>query len=141
VNGVGQSDLAGLSRRKWYLMAAGWSLLLLVPAIVALTSDEPLAVRLLQLLAVLGYAACYVLGLYEGASRGSPVFSVALLLVMAALFLVLAGMGSGVYTVAFLVVGVDHAGARPVGDGRGDRGLGWRRVGRVVAQRGAPGAT
>jgi hypothetical protein len=64
---VGQpSDLAGLSRRKWYVMAAGWSLLLLVPAIVALTSDAPLPVRLLQLLAVLGYAACYVFGLYEG---------------------------------------------------------------------------
>ena len=47
VDGVGQpSDLAGLSRRKWYLMAAGWSLLLLVPAIIALTSDEPLPVRL-----------------------------------------------------------------------------------------------
>jgi hypothetical protein len=105
VDGVGQSDLAGLSRRKWYLMAAGWSLLLLVPAIIALTSDEPLPVRLLQLLAVLGYAACYVFGLYEGVRRGSPAFSAALLLVMVALFLVLAGMGSGVYTVAFLVVG------------------------------------
>jgi len=58
VGGVGQSDLAGLSRRKWYLMAAGWSLLLLVPAIIALTSDEPLPVRGLQLLAVLGYVAC-----------------------------------------------------------------------------------
>jgi len=42
VDGVGQpSDFTGLSRRKWYFMAAGWSLLLLVPAIVALTSDAP----------------------------------------------------------------------------------------------------
>lgn len=126
MDGVGQSDLAGLSRRKWYLMAAGWSLLLLLPAIVALTSDEPPAVRLLQLLAVLGYAACYVLGLYAGASRGSPAFSAAVLLVMAALFLVLAGTGSGVYTVAFLVVGVIM-----LVPGR------WGTVGAVAASAGA----
>jgi two-component system sensor histidine kinase DesK len=126
VDGVGQSDLAGLSRRKWYLMAAGWSLLLLVPAIIALTSDEPLPVRGLQLLAVLGYAACYVFGLYEGVRRGSPAFSAALLLVMVALFLVLAGMGSGVYTVAFLVVGVIM-----LVPGR------WGTVGAVVASAGA----
>ena len=59
VDGVGQpSDFTGLSRRKWYFMAAGWSLLLLVPAVVALTSDEPLSLRVVQLLAVLDYAAC-----------------------------------------------------------------------------------
>jgi two-component system, NarL family, sensor histidine kinase DesK len=100
------SDFTGLSRRKWYLMAAGWSLLLLVPAVVALTADEPLWVRLVQLLAVLGYAACYVFGLYEGVRRGSPAFTVVLLVGMAALFVVLAGTGTGVYAVAFLVVGV-----------------------------------
>ena len=100
------SDFTGLSRRKWYFMAAGWSLLLLVPAIVALTSDAPVWLRLLQLLAVLGYAACYVFGLYEGIRRGSRAFTAALLVVMAALYLVLAGVGSGVFSVAFLVVGV-----------------------------------
>ena len=138
VAGVGQaSDLAGLSRRKWYVMAAGWSLLLLLPAIVALTSDEPLPVRLLQLLAVLGYAACYVFGLYEGARRSSPAFSSAVLVAMAGLFLVLAGMGSGVYTVALLVVGVIMLVPGRVGDGRRDRGLGGCGAGRLAAQRGA----
>ena len=107
VDGVGQpSDFTGLSRRKWYFMAAGWSLLLLVPAVVALTSDEPLWLRVVQLLAVLGYAACYVFGLYAGVRRGSPVVTVALLVVMAALFVVLVGVGSGLFTVAFLVVAV-----------------------------------
>ena len=107
MDGVGPpSDFTGLSRRKWYFMAAGWSLLLLVPAIVALTSDAPVWLRLLQLLAVLGYAACYVFGLYEGIRRGSRAFTAALLVVMAALYLVLAGVGSGVFSVAFLVVGV-----------------------------------
>jgi hypothetical protein len=86
VDGVGPpSDFTGLSRRKWYFMAAGWSLLLLVPAIVALTSDAPVWLRLLQLLAVLGYAACYVFGLYEGIRRGSRAFTAAVLVVMAAL--------------------------------------------------------
>ena len=99
MDGVGRpSDFTGLSRRKWYFVAAGWSLLLLVPAVVALTSDEPLSLRVVQLLAVLGYAACYVFGLYEGVRRRSPVVTVALLVVMAALFVVLAGVGSGLFT-------------------------------------------
>jgi len=127
VDGVGQpSDFTGLSRRKWYFMAAGWSLLLLVPAVVALTSDEPLSLRVVQLLAVLGYAACYVFGLYEGVRRGSPVVTVALLVVMAALFVVLAGVGSGLFTVAFLVVAVIM-----LVPGR------WGTVGAVVASVGA----
>ena len=100
------SDLSGLSRRKWSLMAAGWSLLLLLPVVTALTSDAPLPVRLLSLAAVLGYAACYVFGLYEAARRGSAAFSIALLTVMAVLFLVIAGEGNGVYSFAYLVVGV-----------------------------------
>ena len=127
VDGVGQpSDFTGLSRRKWYFMAAGWSLLLLVPAVVALTSDEPLSLRVVQLLAVLGYAACYVFGLYAGVRRGSPVVTVALLVVMAALFVVLAGVGSGLFTVAFLVVAVIM-----LVPGR------WGTVGAVVASVGA----
>ena len=127
MDGVGQpSDFTGLSRRKWYFMAAGWSLLLLVPAVVALTSDEPLSLRVVQLLAVLGYAACYVFGLYEGVRRGSPVVTVALLVVMAALFVVLAGVGSGLFTVAFLVVAVIM-----LVPGR------WGTVGAVVASVGA----
>ena len=127
MDGVGQpSDFTGLSRRKWYFMAAGWSLLLLVPAVVALTSDEPLWLRVVQLLAVLGYAACYVFGLYEGVRRGSPVVTVALLVVMAALFVVLAGVGSGLFTVAFLVVAVIM-----LVPGR------WGTVGAVVASAGA----
>jgi len=125
VDGVG-SDFTGLSRRKWYLMAAGWSLLLLVPAVVALTSDEPLWLRVGQLLAVLGYAACYVFGLYEGVRRGSPVVTVALLVGMAALFVVLTGVGSGLFTVAFLVVAVIM-----LVPGR------WGTVGAVVASVGA----
>ncbi len=127
VDGVGQpSDFTGLSRRKWYFMAAGWSLLLLVPAVVALTSDEPLSLRVVQLLAVLGYAACYVFGLYEGVRRGSPVVTVVLLVGMAALFVVLAGLGSGLFTVAFLVVAVIM-----LVPGR------WGTVGAVVASAGA----
>ena len=127
MDGVGQpSDFTGLSRRKWYFMAAGWSLLLLVPAVVALTSDEPLWLRVVQLLAVLGYAACYVFGLYEGVRRGSPVVTVVLLVGMAALFVVLAGLGSGLFTVAFLVVAVIM-----LVPGR------WGTVGAVVASVGA----
>jgi two-component system, NarL family, sensor histidine kinase DesK len=127
VDGVRQaSDFTGLSRRKWYLMAAGWSLLLLVPAIVALTSDDPLPVRILQLLAVLGYAACYVFGLYETVRRRSRALTVALLVTMAGLFVVLAGVGGGVFTVAFLVVAVIM-----LVPGR------WGTVGAVVASMGA----
>lgn len=100
------SDLSGLSRRKWYLMATGWSLLLLLPAATALFSDAPLWLRLLLVVAVIGYAACYVFGMYEAARRGSRPFSAAVLVVMAALFLVIAGEGNGVYSVAYLVVGV-----------------------------------
>ena len=127
VEAVGQpSDLTGLSRRKWYLMAAGWSLLLLVPAIVALTSDDPLPLRVLQLFAVLGYAACYVFGVYEAVRSRSRALRAALLVVMAGLFVVLAGVGSGVFTVAFLVVAVIM-----LVPGR------WGTVGAVVASVGA----
>ncbi|MBA3905201.1 MAG: sensor histidine kinase, partial [Pseudonocardiales bacterium] len=100
------SDLSGLSRRRWYLMATGWSLLLLLPAATALVSDDPLPLRLLLVVIVIGYAACYVFGLYEAARRGSRPFSAAVLVAMAALFLVIAGQGNGVYSVAYLVVGV-----------------------------------
>jgi two-component system sensor histidine kinase DesK len=108
VNAVAQrtSDLSGLSRRKWSLMAGGWSLLLLLPVVTALTSDASLLVRLLSVGAVLGYAACYLFGLYEATRRGSKAFSFALLSVMALLFLVIAGQGNGVYSFAYLVVGV-----------------------------------
>lgn len=116
------SDLAGLPRRRWYLMAGGWSLLLIGPAAVALTADAPLPVRLLMVLPVIGYAACYVFGLYEAAARGSRAWSSAVVLVMAVLFLAFAAQGSGVYAVAFLVVAVIV-----VAPGR------WGTVGAIVA--------
>jgi two-component system, NarL family, sensor histidine kinase DesK len=100
------SDLSGLSRRRWYLMATGWSLLLVLPAATALHSDSSLPLRVLVLVAVIGYAACYVFGLFEAARRGSTVFSAAVLVAMAGFFLVIAQQGNGVYSVAYLVVGV-----------------------------------
>lgn len=87
-------------------MATGWSLLLLLPAATALLSDHPLPLRLLLLVAIIGYAACYVFGLFEAALRGSGLLSAAVLVAMAALFLLIAGRGNGVYSVAYLVVGV-----------------------------------
>ncbi len=98
------SDLAGLPRRRWYVMAAGWSLLLIGPAAVALTADAGWPSRLLLVLPVIGYAACYVFGVYEAATRGSWAVSAGVLVAMAACFVALAAEGSGVYAVAFLVV-------------------------------------
>lgn len=51
-----------LTARKWYLMAGAWSLLLVQWVLVAATSDRPVAVRVLLVVAVLAYMACYVQG-------------------------------------------------------------------------------
>lgn len=122
-------DVPDISRSRWYPIAVGWSLLLILPAVVAMTADTPLVVRVLGLLAVLGYAVCFVVGLVEAFRRHSPAFSATLLLVMAALLLVLAAEGSGTYVVAYLIVAVVA-----LVPGR------WGTVGAVVVTAGAVGA-
>lgn len=98
------TDPTRLTARRWYAVAGGWSLVLLIPASVAATSDGPLWLRVLLTLAVVAYAGCYVVGLFEAMTRGLPWLSVALLVVMWGLWLTMAVEGQSVIAISYLIV-------------------------------------
>ncbi|MCW2721509.1 sensor histidine kinase [Pseudonocardia sp.] len=104
-------DPSRLTARKWYLMSAGWTLVLIPWVIVAVTSDRPWPVRVLLAAVVLAYAACYIWGVYAAMMRYGRRFTVGLLVGMVVLWLALVvgidGAGSGaLYTVSFAVVAI-----------------------------------
>jgi two-component system, NarL family, sensor histidine kinase DesK len=103
-------DPSRLTARKWYLMSAGWSLVLIPWVIVAATSDHSVPVRVLLVADVLLYAACYVHGLQLAMVRCGRRFGLALVAAMAVLWLVLVvGLDGGpasLYTVSYTVVAI-----------------------------------
>ncbi|MCO1656684.1 sensor histidine kinase [Pseudonocardia humida] len=104
-------DLAEMTVGQWYAWSGGWVLLLVPQLWTAVTVDRPVGLRVLLVLALLGYGACYLHGLYIAVKRRSAWFSVALIATMAVLWAVGfvglgAGDGSRLYTVAFVVVAV-----------------------------------
>jgi two-component system sensor histidine kinase DesK len=103
-------DPTRLQPRRWYVMSGGWSLLLTPWLYVGATSGHPIVVRVLLVLAVLAYIACFVLGLYDAMQRNQPAFSAALIVAMAVLWVAMAaGFGpqnGAVYTVSYLLVTV-----------------------------------
>jgi hypothetical protein len=103
-------DPTRLHPRRWYVMSGGWSLLLTPWLYVGATSGHPIVVRVLLVLAVLAYIACFVFGLYEALQRKQLLFSAALIVGMCVLWLVTAaGFGAqdgAVYTVGYLLVTV-----------------------------------
>jgi two-component system, NarL family, sensor histidine kinase DesK len=111
-------DFAQMTVGQWYAWAGGWVLLLAPQLWTALTLDRPVGLRVLLVLAVLGYGACYLHGLYLAVKRRSRWLSVALTAAMAVLWAVgFAGVGDGsrLYTVAFVVVAVGMLTAPPYG--------------------------
>jgi two-component system sensor histidine kinase DesK len=101
-------DPSRLSLRRWSLMTGGWALLLAPVLIAVVTADDPPQVRVLLALAVLGYIACYVVGLYHAMVRGSRLLSTGLLVVMAGCWTAMvSGTGTGgIYTISFLLAAV-----------------------------------
>jgi two-component system sensor histidine kinase DesK len=104
-------DFAQMTVGQWYLGAGGWVLLLAPQLWTAVTADRPVAVRVLLVLAVLGYGACYLQGLYVAVKRNSTWLSVGLIATMGVLWAIAfaalgTGDGSRIYTVAFGVVAV-----------------------------------
>jgi two-component system, NarL family, sensor histidine kinase DesK len=101
-------DPTRLSLRRWVLMTGGWALLLAPVLIEVVTADDPPQVRALLGLAVLGYVACYVAGLYYAMVRGSRPLSVGLVVVMFGCWTAMvSGVGtSGIYTISFLLAAV-----------------------------------
>jgi two-component system, NarL family, sensor histidine kinase DesK len=104
-------DPTRLTLRRWYRMTGAWALLLVPQVWVVATAEQPVPVRALLTVAVLGYIACFVHGLYLALTRRRAVLSVALIAVMFSLWSVnLVGQGpqslSGFYTVSFLLVAV-----------------------------------
>jgi two-component system sensor histidine kinase DesK len=99
-----------MTARRWYLMAGGWSLVLVPWVFAAATSDQPVFVRVLLAADVLAYAACYVQGMHLALWRYGPRFATGLLVVMGALWLVLVlgvdGGSAALYTVSYVVVGI-----------------------------------
>jgi two-component system sensor histidine kinase DesK len=100
-----------LTMRMWYAGAGGWALLMVPQVWAAVTEERPIALRVLFVLVVAGYLACYLHGLYIGVTRREPLLSAGLIVVMLGLWTVmLAGLGHGdgstLYTVAYLVVAV-----------------------------------
>lgn len=99
------SDPTRLSPRKWYLVSGAWSLLLLQYVVGAATSDRPVVERVLVVLAVLAYCACYVHGFLVAMRR--PRFAPLLIGVMIVLWLVIVvGLdtsSNALYTVSFAV--------------------------------------
>jgi two-component system sensor histidine kinase DesK len=101
-------DPTRLGPRKWALMTGGWAVLL-VPALVsAVTTDRFPQWRIPLGLAVLGYIACYVVGVYYAMARGNRLLSIGLLAVMFGLWTAtVAGVGDGgIYTISFLLSAV-----------------------------------
>jgi two-component system sensor histidine kinase DesK len=103
-------DPTRLNPKRWYVMAGGWSLLLTPWLYIAATSDHSILVRVLLVAAVLAYIACYVQGLFVAMRRKQPALSAALVVVMAALWAVMAAefgpQDGAVYTVSFVIVTV-----------------------------------
>src|SRR5947209_6916558 len=100
-------DFRHLTRRRWYLVAGGWAVLLTIPATVAATSEHPGWLRTLLTLAVVVYALLYVLGLYEVMfKQRAGWWAAGLLVVMAALWTTMAAEGSAVIALSYLVVSV-----------------------------------
>ena len=99
-------DPTRLTARRWYAVAGGWSLVLVIPATVAATTDGPLWLRVLLTLAVVAYAGCYVGVLFEAMTRQLRWLSVVLVVVMSALWLTMAAEGSGVIAISYLIVTV-----------------------------------
>jgi hypothetical protein len=60
-----RDDPTRLSRRKWYLMSGGWALVLVPWLVLAVTTPHPWPVRVLLALAVVGYGAVYMFGVFE----------------------------------------------------------------------------
>jgi two-component system, NarL family, sensor histidine kinase DesK len=106
--GVDFRDPTRLGQRKWALMTGGWALLLAPVVVQAVTSDLPLQLRIPLTLAVLGYIACYVVGLYNAMIHDRWVLSIGLIVLMLGLWTaVVAGVGDGgVYTISFLLAAV-----------------------------------
>jgi two-component system sensor histidine kinase DesK len=100
-------DFRHLTRRRWYIVAGGWAVLLAIPAIVAATSEHPVWLRTLLTLAVVVYALLYVLGLYEVMFQQRAVWwAGGLAVAMAALWTTMAAEGSGVIALSYLAVTV-----------------------------------
>lgn len=104
-------DPTRLTPSKWYLMACGWSLVLVPNVIAVATSDQyGLLGRVLFTAAVIAYALCYIVGLHFAMFHGSRLFSIALIATMVALWLVtVAGVGgeaSALYTASYVVVAI-----------------------------------
>jgi two-component system sensor histidine kinase DesK len=101
-------DPTRLGLRKWVLMTGGWALLLIPAFVAVVTDDEHPMLRIPLGLAVLGYIACYAVGVYYAMLRRSAVLSVLLVLVMFGLWTAMvAGIGSGgLYSISFLVAAV-----------------------------------
>lgn len=100
-------DPTRLTFRKWALMAGGWSLLTIPTVVKAATAQgSGPALRIWLALAVVAYAVVYVFGLYAAIRRKSPWFSAAVMLALATLWALTAGVGDGVYAVAYLIVGL-----------------------------------
>lgn len=101
-------DPTRLSLRRWGLMTGGWALLLAPVLVAAVTADDPPPVRVLLALAVLGYVACYVVGLYYAMVRGSRPLSIGLVVVMFGCWTAMvSGIGTGgIYTISFVLAAV-----------------------------------
>ncbi|GAA4560966.1 sensor histidine kinase [Pseudonocardia xishanensis] len=101
-------DPVRLDRRRWYVMAGGWTLVLVPWVVAALTSDHGIGWRLLLAAVVVAYGAMYVLGLFEALVRRWTWLSVsvfaALLLLWTAMAFTLQAGGGVLYTVCFAIV-------------------------------------
>ena len=107
----GISDLARMTLRQWYASAAGWALLMVPLLWEAVTEPRPVALRVVLVLVVLAYVACFVHGLYLAINRRVRALSLGLIALMVGLWVtVMAAFGRGdgfiMYTVAFVVVAV-----------------------------------
>ncbi|MFC4942109.1 sensor histidine kinase [Pseudonocardia sp. GCM10023141] len=108
-SGAPITDPTRMTPGKWYLMSCGWSLVLIPNAIAAATStDYGVPARVLFTLAVVAYALVYIFGVYRAMLLGSRLFTIGLIVVMTALWLVsVAGVSADVqalYTASYVVV-------------------------------------
>jgi two-component system, NarL family, sensor histidine kinase DesK len=96
-------DPGRLSRRRWYVMSGGWTLVL-VPWVVAAVAEG----RYWLVPVVVGYGALYVLGMFEALVRRRPWQLVGVYIGLLVLWTVMAfglDAGSGIlYTVCFAIV-------------------------------------
>jgi len=101
-------DPVRMSSRRWFVMAGGWTLVLVPWVVTALVSDRVLAWRLLLAAVVLAYAATYVFGLLAALTRRRTGLSVAVFATLVLLWTAMAfGLQAGggvLYTVCFAIV-------------------------------------